>query len=64
MRDVRVLCSWPERMQFRRALLPSGQEVEEGLSELGLTTGAGSLEMAELIISLERAYGVEYAENR
>jgi len=63
MRDVRVLCRWPEWEQFRRALFESGKVDEEKLSEIELTTEVDSLEMVELIMSLERAYGVEYVES-
>jgi len=63
MRDVRVLCRWPEWQRFRRALHESGKVDEEKLSEIELTTEVDSLEMVELIMSMEQAYGVEYVES-
>lgn len=63
MRDVRVLCRWPEWQQFRRALLESGKVDEEKLSEIELTTEVDSLEMVELIMSVERVCGVGYVES-
>jgi len=63
MRDVRVLCRRPEWQQFRRVLLESGKMDEEKLSEIELTTEVDSLEMVELIMSMEQAYGVEYVES-
>ncbi|HEX9345177.1 MAG TPA: hypothetical protein VN454_01275 [Candidatus Angelobacter sp.] len=63
MRDVRVLYRRPEWQQFRRVLLESGKMDEEKLSEIELTTEVDSLEMVELIMSMEQAYGVEYVES-
>jgi acyl carrier protein len=63
MRDVRVLCRWPQWQQFRRSFLESGKVDEEKLSEIELTTEVDSLELVELIMSLEQAYGVEYVES-
>jgi acyl carrier protein len=63
MRDVRALCRWPEWQQFRRALLDSGKIDDRKLNEIELTIEVDSLEMVELIMSMERAYGVEYVEN-
>jgi acyl carrier protein len=63
MRDVRVLCRWPEWQSFRKTLLESGKVDEEKLNELELTTEADSLEIVELIMAMEQAYGVEYVES-
>jgi acyl carrier protein len=63
MRDVRVLCRWPEWQHFRKTLLDSGKVDEEKLNEIELTTEADSLEVVELIMTMEQAFGVEYVEN-
>ncbi len=63
MRDVRLLSRWPEWQRFRKTLLESGRVDQEKLKEIELTTEADSLELVELIMSLEQAYGVEYVEN-
>ncbi len=62
MRDIRVLCRWPEWQRFRQILQESGKVNEEKLSEIELTTEVDSLELVELIMSMEQAYGVEYVE--
>ncbi len=63
MRDVRLLSRWPEWQRFRKTLLESGRVDQEKLKEIELTTEADSLDLVELIMSLEQAYGVEYVEN-
>ncbi len=63
MRDVRLLSRWPEWQRFRKTLLESGRVDQEKLKEIELTTEADSLELVELIMSVEQAYGVEYVEN-
>jgi acyl carrier protein len=60
MRDIRLLCGWPEWQRFRQILQESGKANEEKLSEIELTTEVDSLELVELIMSMEQAYGVEY----
>jgi hypothetical protein len=62
MRDVRVLCRWPEWQHYRKALIASGKVNEEKLSELELTSELDSLDVVELIIGMEQAFGVEYTE--
>jgi acyl carrier protein len=64
MRDIRVLCRWPEWQQFRRILLESGKVDQEKLCDVELTTEVDSLEVVELIISMEQTFGVEYVESR
>ena len=63
MSDVRLLSRWPEWQRFRKTLLESGRVDQEKLKEIELTTEADSLELVEVIMSLEQAYGVEYVEN-
>ena len=62
MRDIRLLCKWPEGQRFRQTLRDSGKANEEKLIEIELTTEVDSLELVELIMSVEQAYGVEYVE--
>jgi acyl carrier protein len=62
MRDVRVLSRWPEWQSFRKKLLESGKISEEQLSALEPTTAVDSLELVELIMSLEEVCGVEWTE--
>jgi acyl carrier protein len=62
MRDVRLLSQWPQWQQFRKQLLDSGKISEEQLSQIEPATALDSLELVELIMSLEEAFGVEFPE--
>lgn len=70
MRDVRVLCRWPQWNEFRDQLLlhfaldeAKMRELREKLQELVLTTEVDSLGMVEVIMGLEEAFGVNYVES-
>ena len=63
MRDVRVLCRWPEWQEVRRQVVGKGLLDEEKLqkwSELELTTEVDSLELVELTIAMEEAFGITF----
>ena len=62
MRDVRVLCRWPEWRHFRKQLIASGKINEAKLREIELTTELDSLEFVELMIAFEKGFGVELGD--
>jgi hypothetical protein len=62
MRDVRVLCRWPQWQSYREQLLASGKINETKLQEIETTTELDSLDLVELIMSFEEAFDVKFVE--
>ena len=63
VRDIRVLCRWPEWQEFRRQLFANSKIDEAKLQEIELTTEVDSLGLVELIMSLEEAFDVKFVES-
>jgi hypothetical protein len=59
LRDVRILCRWPEWTRLREPLLASGKIREAKLRDIALTTETDSLQFVERMISFEEAFGVQ-----
>ena len=62
MADRRVLCRWPEWQKFRAQLVETGKVNEEKLQEIEFTLEVDSLEIVELIMAMEEAYGIEFVD--